>query len=135
MYLLDSTEPKLSQKKLESFYSSQEKVHDSDSENAKKQGLFMTKAAPTKKIQKKEKKDNTPKVKKTKEVCLTEEERDCLDLVKTYFKSGQYAHDLFFKVSSNVWKHYEIDSVSKQNYIIQTAKKEVNFQNEDQENA
>lgn len=97
--------------------------------------------SPTPKInKKKEKKDNLkikenapPKVTKAKEICLTEEEKDCLNLVKTYFKSGQYAHDLFFKVSSNVWKHYDIHSLSKQNYIVQTAKREVNFQKEDEE--
>ena len=136
MFLVDSNEPKFSQKKMENFYVSQENAM----EKPEKANIFMP---PTsKKIKKKEKKDNSlnlkenapPKVTKAKEICLTEEEKDCLNLVKTYFKSGQYAHDLFFKVSSNVWKHYEIHSLSKQNYIVQTAKREVNFQKEDEEN-
>jgi hypothetical protein len=134
MFLVDSNEPKLSQKKMENFYVSQENTMD----RPEKANIFMS---PTPKInKKKEKKDNLkikenapPKVTKAKEICLTEEEKDCLNLVKTYFKSGQYAHDLFFKVSSNVWKHYDIHSLSKQNYIVQTAKREVNFQKEDEE--
>jgi len=148
MFLLDSSEPKLSQKKLENFYA----IDDNSALNTMANSTEIDGKSPTgssfmkttsKVIKKKEKKDKNNKKEKVlkvhkekaKEISLSEQEQDCLSLVKTYFKSGQYAHDLFFRVSSNVWKHYEIHSVSMQNYIVQTAKREVNFQKDDEENS
>lgn len=53
---------------------------------------------------------------------LSESEKDCIELIKTFFKSGSYAREKFRKVQENIWKHYGIVPGSKrQSQILKTA--------------
>lgn len=58
-------------------------------------------------------------------------EKECLDVIKTFLKSGGYAKERLEKVIGNIWKHYNITSTERQTKLMQCAKSCIHYQEED----
>lgn len=58
-------------------------------------------------------------------------EKECLEVIKTFLKSGGYARERLEKVIGNIWKHYNITCTERQTKIMQCAKSCIHYQEED----
>jgi len=56
---------------------------------------------------------------------LSENELDCVGLIKTFLKSGMYARTRLTQVIGNIWIHYQIENPKRRNTLLRLAKFEL----------
>jgi len=56
---------------------------------------------------------------------LSENERECVGLIKTFLKGGLYARSRLSQVIGNIWIYYQIENKKRRDFLFRLAKREL----------